>query len=860
VDFLTVAADTTVACPNATAVGVIRVRGEAANPEPTDSGAVYNLEPPPGAAAKFGFHVLGVGVTLTGGARSEGQRNFYASLTDITQAEPFFGSKLILWGDPAARAHDEERGHCLTQGGKCPVSVPERAFLTLPTSCTGPLTTTFRANSWQDPAAQPFVGSATSPATSECAGPGFDPTIAAQPTNRSAQSPTGLDFDLDVSDPGLTSPSGIADSQIKTTVVTLPKGVTLNPSQAEGLGTCSEAELAAERPDSGPGEGCPQSSKVGTIEVTTPLLEEPLGGAIYVATPYENPTGSLIAIYIVIRDPQRGILVKQAGMVAPDPASGQLRTTVSDLPQIPFSHFDLHFREGGRSPLVTPPGCGRYTTVAKLTPWARPDSSYETSASFQITSGPSGGSCPPGGAPFTPGFEAGTANNAAGHYSPFLMRITRQDGEQDLSRFSAVLPPGVVGRIAGIPYCPETGIAQAKARTGPHGAAEELSNPSCPAASQIGRTIAGAGVGSQLTYVPGSLYLAGPYHADPLSVVSITPALAGPFDAGTVVVREALDLNPISAEVQVDGRASDPIPHILKGIPLSLRDLRVYVDRPQFTLNATSCEEEQARATLWGAGTALAPAGETPVGLAARYQAAGCASLPFKPKLAIKLKGGTKRGAHPALRAVVTPRPFKDANFSRALVTLPRSAFLDQAHIRTVCTRVQYAAGAGHGAACPNGSIYGHARAWTPLLAQPLAGPVYLRSSNNKLPDLIASLHGLVDIELGARIDSVKGGIRTAFIPIPDAPVSRFILDMQGGKKGLIVNSKNLCRKRKRNRAMASLGAQNGRRRTLRPVVRAVKCKNRKRGHPSHSKPGTGRRKYSTLRGEGEGVRTSAPH
>jgi len=257
---------------------------------------------------------------------------------------------------------------------------------------------------------------------------------------------------------------------------------------------------------------------------------------------------------------------------------------------------------------------------------------------------------------------------------------------------------------------------------------------------------------------------------------------------------------------------------------LSLRDLRVYADRPGFTLNATSCAPSLALATLWGSGTVLEPHGEVPVGRAARYQAAGCRGLGFKPKLGIKLRGGVKRGAHPALKAVVTPRP-GDANFSRAAVKLPRSAFLDQAHIRTVCTRVQFAAGPGHGALCPKGSRYGYARAWTPLLAEPLSGPVYLRSSNNKLPDLIVSLHGLIDIELGARIDSAKGGIRTIFTPIPDAPVSRFILSMQGGKKGLIVNSKYLCRKPKANRARANITAQNGKRRTLKPAVRAVKCK-----------------------------------
>ncbi|HMB53839.1 MAG TPA: hypothetical protein VKU40_11000, partial [Thermoanaerobaculia bacterium] len=419
------------------------------------------------------------------------------------------------------------------------------------------------------------------------------------------------------------------------------------------------------------------------------------------------------------------------------------------------------------------------------------------------------------------------------------MRLTRGDGMQDLSNFSAVLPPGVVGRIAGVGRCSEAQIAFARARQGSRGGRVEQAHPSCPARSVLGHTTAGAGVGSQLTYVPGTLYLAGPYKGAPLSVVSITPAVAGPFDAGVVVVRVGLKLNPTTGVVEVDGAASDPIPHILKGIPLNVRDLRVYTDRPGFTLNATSCEPSATYATLWGAGTVLDPSFETPVARAARYQAAGCAALAFKPKLAIKLKGGPRRGAHPALRAVVTPRP-GDANFARAVVKLPTSAFLDQAHIRTICTRVQFAAGPGGGALCPKGARYGYARAWSPLLDAPAQGPVYLRSSNHKLPDLVVALTGPpsapFQIELSARIDSVRGGIRSTFPAIPDLPVSRFILDMQGGKKGLIVNSRHLCHKPGRNRARSNIRGQNGRFSKTRPRVVALTCAKRRKARRKRAK------------------------
>jgi len=306
-----------------------------------------------------------------------------------------------------------------------------------------------------------------------------------------------------------------------------------------------------------------------------------------------------------------------------------------------------------------------------------------------------------------------------------------------------------------------------------------------------------------VTYVSGSIYLGGAYHGDPLSVISVTPAVAGPFDAGTVVIRLALTLNPETAEVEVDGKNSDPIPHILNGIVLKVRDLRVYVDRNNFILNPTSCDPSTAKATLFGSYlNVFDPSDDVPVGLSTRYQAANCLNLGFKPKLSLNLLGGTKRGGHPALKAVLNAKP-GDANIGKAVVTLPKSAFLDQSHIRTICTRVQFAA-----KNCPKGAIYGFAKAITPLLDEPVQGPVYLRSSNHKLPDLVAALHGLVDVDIVGRIDSYKGGIRSSFETVPDAPVTKFTLTMQGGQKGLVINSRNLCAGE--NRGDAQFAGQNG--------------------------------------------------
>jgi hypothetical protein len=807
-------------CPLSTQVGVTDVITDALYLNTP----VYNLVPPPGVAAKLGFIVSIVPVTVEASVNPDPPYNILGKLHNISQAVPLYSAKTTIWGTPGDPAHNPLRQGCV---GECAAGLAKKPFLTLPRACTGPLPTVFEARPWENPTELHREevlthDSADNPqGLAGCEKLGFAPRIAARPTSRAAEAPSGLDFDLEVTDEGLSNPTGTADSDIKKTVVTFPEGITLNPSQAEGLAVCSEADLKEESAFSAPGQGCPEASKVGTVAVQTPLLEGTvLRGALHVAEPFQNRFGSLIAVYMVIKDPGLGIVVKLAGKVEPDPLTGQITTTFglpgNELPQFPLSHVNVHLREGARSPLVTPGTCGPYTTVAEFTPWADPDSPETVSAPFQITEGVDGAPCPSGGArPFEPGFSAGTLNNRAGSFSPFNMRLTRRDGDQDMTRFSATLPPGMVAKLAGTSFCPEASIEAAKSKTGK----AEQASPSCPESSRIGRALGGAGVGSQLTWVPGEIYLAGPHNGAPLSVVAIVPAVAGPFDVGNVVVRQALRINPRTGVVTADGASSDPLPHILAGIPLRVRDIRVYVDKPDFTLNPTSCEPSQTLAQIFGGGqNVFSPLDDSPLSREARFQAADCASLGFKPRLSLKLKGGTKRGAHPALEGTFRPRP-GDANLEQMVLRLPSSAFLDQAHIRTICTRVQFAANGGNGAGCPPGAIYGQATAWTPILDQPLTGPVYLRSSDNNLPDFVAALHGLVDVEAVARIDSVRGGIRASFEGVPDAPLSEVVVSMQGGKKGLIVNSKDLCLGK--SRANARMRGQNGRRASSRPVVGA---------------------------------------
>lgn len=839
-------------CPDNTAVGISASSVNA--PVLFAPGSVFSLEPPPGVPMRIGFWALNAKVIIDFGVEKggggSGGYHVRTTLKNVTQAVKVFSGEVILWGNPADPKHDLYRGTCLTpqfsffaitygSEGICKSGLENHPLITLPRSCAGPVPIAYQADPWDRPGAwisDSFLthdnGEPSNPiGFTGCGKLGFKPSIETVPTTNEAETGSGLDFNLDFEQEGLTNPTGLAESEPKSAKVVMPEGFTINPAFAEGLAFCTPADLDREQLNSQPGEGCPNASKIGTLQVETPLFDQPIEGSVFVAAQddpattqpgAENPFDSLIALHLVLRNTQRGLLVKLPMKVEPDPATGRLVASMDDIPQLPFTHFNFHFREGARAPLITPPSCGVHTTRAVFTPWSDPSKPRTVVSTFEIDRGVAGGPCPPAGVPpFDPEFEAGSVNNSAGSFSPFVLRLHRGDGDQEMTRFSAVLPPGLAGKLAGVPKCPDGAIEAAKSKTG----RQELAAPSCPASSAIGTTLAGTGVGGSLTYVPGRMYLGGPYKGAPLSVVAITPALAGPFDVGTVAVRLALDLNPKTAEVEVDSVASDPIPHILRGIVLKLREVRVDIDRPKFTINPTSCEEERVRATVYGSFlNLLDPLDDEPAGVSTRYQASSCASLGFKPKLSLRLRGGTGRGANPALVATYAPRS-GDANVQDVAVQLPHSAFLDQGHIRTVCTRVQFAADS-----CPKAARYGFAKAWTPLLDEPLAGPVYLRSSSHPLPDMVFDLHGLVDVEVAARIDSVDGAIRATVEDAPDAPLSKFVLRMQGRRKGLIVNSRDLCASR--GRAKTAFAGHNGKRLVARPVVGADCGTPKRERHP----------------------------
>jgi hypothetical protein len=797
-------------CPLNSQVGFVVVRPALIFGVATGVG-IYNVEPGRGELAALGMNFAGNSIVhLIPTVRSDGDFGLRVSSADTAQTVPLNRLDVTLWGTPASPAHDSQRtvspcsdfsGAGITCfSGTGPSTLPEKPFLTNPADCwAGPLTTTIRANSWQSPgnyvtaSFQSHLPPAY-PAPKETWGPPqgvtgcdrllFDPSLSAQPTTISPDSPSGLELKLSFPQDGLEDKEGTAAAPLKDATITLPEGMTINPAAASGLEACADAQL--NRSSTAPAS-CPPASKIGTATAVSPLLEESVSGSLYIGSQLSTDpaSGQMFRLFLNLVNENRGLDVKLPGQVRVNPETGRVEASLANNPQLPVAEIAVSLKTGPRAPLATPTGCGTKATAAHLTSWSGQQATL--TAPYTIP-------CPVNRG-FSPSFAAGTHNPVAAATSPFAMQLSRTDGQQELASIEAKLPKGLTAYLKGTPYCPEGAIVAAANR----GGRDELANPSCPA-SRIGTIDVGAGAGTPF-HVKGTAYLAGPYRGAPLSLAVITPAVAGPFDLGTVVVRAALRVDPASAEITA---VSDPLPQIVKGVPLRLRSVDFDVDKPKFTLNPTSCDPMQVAATI---GSSQG----TKASVASRFQVADCANLAFKPSLKLKVSGGTKRGSYTKLRAELKAAPGQ-ANIGKASVALPHSIFLAQEHIRTICTRVQYAA-----KACPEASVYGYARAFTPLLDQPLEGPVYLRSSNNPLPDLVASLDGQIHIDLAGRVDSVNGGIRTTFEGVPDAPVSKFVLSMKGGKKSLLVNSANLCKNV--NRATVKLDGQNGKVNDFRPVV-----------------------------------------
>jgi hypothetical protein len=839
-------------CPEESQVGIGNVTtlvGAVGN-NGLDQAPLYNMVPPPGSPGVLAENVAGAGIYahIFAEARTDSDYGITARTPDVLNisTQPIFSVQAQIWGDPSSAVHDHARGDCLFIPGTCPALFPAAVpFLSMPADCPGsPHTYRVRADSWEEPSPPSEEVKATYESAELNGNPvslegcedeevAFEPSLDLAPTTNAADSPTGLEVSVH-QEPG-EDPFERERAPLRGAMIRFPAGLVANPAQAAGLGACSEAQIGflgeteAGRLDfSKQPQSCPDAAKLGSLEATSPILvqrneehevaldeeenpiPEPLHGFLYLAQPFANPFGSLVAVYLVIEDAKTGIVAKLAVKGQLDPQSGQITTFVREAPELPIEDVAVKLFSGPRAPLSTPPTCGVHVSESDLTPWSAPEGkdAFPTSA-FQTEVAPGGGACPASEAalPSAPVLKAGTTPAQAGSHASLLLRLSREDGSQRFFGLDFYLPTGLSAKLAGVAQCGEAQIAVARSREVPQQGVLEQADPSCPAASELGTVAAAVGSGPTPFQTTGHAYLAGPYKGAPLSVVAIAAAVAGPFDLGTVVVRSALYLDPISARGHV---VSDPLPTILDGVPVDLRSLAVHIDRQNFTLNPTSCAQKAFE------GTASSPFGVS-APLFARFQVGGCKSLPYKPKLSARLFGKTNRGAHPRLRLVLSAKP-GEANTRSLAFTLPRSEFIDQGHFRTICTRVQFAANQ-----CPAGSVYGQVVAKTPLVDYPLQGPIYLRSSSHKLPDAVAVLRGPpsqpIEIDAVARIDSVGGRLRARVQTVPDAPIEQVVVNMQGGAKGLFQNSTQLCRGT--HRLSVSFVGQNGKAHDISPKLKA---------------------------------------
>jgi hypothetical protein len=560
--------------------------------------------------------------------------------------------------------------------------------------------------------------------------------------------------------------------------------------------------------------GCPDSSKIGTVRIDSPaVLAKPLTGNVFLASPGRNPFGSLLAFYLVAEDPETGIVLKLPGKVESDPSSGRVVASVSEAPQLPFEDLQIELFKGAGAPLKTGVACGSYEVSSAMTPWSAPEAPVRTATDrFEIDKGAAGGACPGGGAPDTTQFEAGSVEPTAGSYSPFVVKLSRQDGGQPLRGIDTTLPEGLLARIAGFASCSDAALAAAASHSGE----DEQRSASCPSGSQVGSVAITTGAGPAPYNLAGRAYLAGPYRGAPISIAAVVPAVVGPFDLGTVVTRSALYVDPRTTRVHV---VSDPLPQALQGIPLDLRSVAVTLDASRFTKNPTSCNP----LTIDGSP-----------GQSGHFQVGDCNRIAFKPRLQVAMVGGSKRGGHPGLRVTLSmPGKGENANPAAVSLTLPRSEVFEKARIGAVCAAGQAALGS-----CPPSTAYGTARATTPLLDEPLQGPIYLRKASGKLPDLVVELRGPADVVLEGHLEQAKGGaMRANFEDLPDAAMSKLTLEFGKAKKGLLRNGVDLCAHPQK--AIAVIDGQNGVTSSQRPALKAS-CKKKHGG--KHGRGGGGKR------------------
>jgi hypothetical protein len=772
-------------CPNASAVGVVEIENVTPSTlaeRKVTAFPIYDLAPPAGSPALFGFKVAGFPVYLTPSSRTGSDYGLTVAMTGIPQGAHVLGSSVTFWGVPAEVAHDHERGDCVESHGTCPAGVASKPLLTLPTQCSVAPIAALRADSWQGSgqftasASDPLAGSAQ--ALGACQALDFAPTLGAQAESSAADTPTGLTIHLHM--PQSEDPAGLGEAQLEDAVVTLPAGMTLNLSRANGLVGCPLE--GSEGIDLGSGEGghCPQAARIGGVKVKTPFLSEELQGGLYVAQQGNlagggsNPFGSLLALYIVAEG--SGVVLKLPAEVIANPETGQLTLHIGPdsttgqafAPQLSLADLQLEFSGGAQAAIITPATCGNYTTSSSLTPWNGAAPATPTDE-LHITQG-----CAKA---FSPSFAAGTVNKLANAYSPLTIALSRQDGEQEFKSVSATLPEGLLAILGGVELCPEP----------------QASLGTCGPASLIGHASSSVGAGPEpFMLTGGKMFLTGPYGGGSFGLSLVMPAVAGPFNLGPhgrpLVIRAAIHINPRTGQATAATDASGPhsIPSILEGILPQIKTISIAIDRPEFTFNPSNC------APLSVTGTSTSTQGAT-ASVSTPFQSTGCAALPFAPKLTASVVGSPSRKNGIGFNVRIVEGFAHESNAHSVKVELPKQLPSRLSTLQKACLVAVFEA---NPATCPPGSIVGTASAVTSVLPVPIAGPVYFVSHGGaKFPEVVMVLQGYgVTIELFGETFISKAGITsTTFPEIPEAPVPSFELRLPAGPDSALTAHGDLC-------------------------------------------------------------------
>jgi len=767
--------------------------------------ALYNVRPNAGSAARFAVSLFGA--TLVFEARPRPDNGMTMQMHDVSQGFSLMNADIEFWGVPADPRHTPERAcpgePLIAVGGPtCAAGVAPRPMLRLPTSCGAPPIATVEMASWEHPEkvvstsvanhlSPGLFGDPSDPANYPLKRPGLDsslwgppqgltgcgalpfhPALHADSTSDEAGAPTGLDVEIGYPQQGYKDPDAVSESDLGSATIDFPAGISVNPSMANGLQSCGagQAHLDSQQPAQ-----CPNASKLGTVAIATPLLRDELGGSVYLATPAERPVSG-IPVYVVAED--ETFSVKFEGEVDIDEESGRMRVVLDDSPQFPLESMALHFFGGDRAPFLNPPRCGDVAFVGRFKP-ASGSPAVDARGAYSVAAGRGRGPCPAaGGRPFAPTVRGGSSSSRAGASTHFVLTVERGDGEQELRSLDFTLPAGLTASLGDVRTCPQAAVAAADAngRSG----AEEIASPSCDEASRIGRFDVTAGAGQHpLPLDTGNLYLGGRVDGAPYSVIAITPMLVGPLDFGVLALQLPLNLGQHDGRVRIHGE----LPASKRGLPLALRKLSLHLDRPGFLSNPTSCGKSEISAAFRGDEGAGATA-------SAPFRLRHCGALRFRPTVSMEATGGPKamrHGGNPGFSATI--KMSRGANPRHVALVMPASEQLDPLHIGRVCSKQQADSERG----CPPSTIYGHAVVRTPMLDKPLRGPVFLRASEHRFPDLVAVISGGVELELAGRMSFRAGRVQIVFDDVPDLPLSRLSLQVMGGKRGIFVNNRNLC-------------------------------------------------------------------